>query len=338
MAFRRTVGMALAATLFAGAAVAQEQRIIMSDSSGKQVPDEYLVEQGDTLWDICEEFFEEPWSWPTVWALNPHVTNPHWIYPGDVLRLKLPSGPQQALPGMPLPAVSYTVGTTEASHVSMNEGFIAEKDMERSGTIRWSRVSRKYVAQGDDVYLDLKHHDKARIGDQFSIYKVLNDVVHPETGDVLGRKIQMLGIVEVKRVDEHVATANIVRSFSEIERGARVTPLMNHYHVVSPRQNLIDLTGSVVDSFRELRELGQFHLLFVDKGAKDGVQVGNRFFVMRRGDGFLELEEERTEKLPWEQIGEVLVVETQDRNSTAIITRSTEEIHVGDRVEMQRHY
>jgi hypothetical protein len=338
--------LAIAALLLAGTAHAQSgetitsgrQRITLSESgAGKQVPEEYIVEQGDTLWDICDLFFEQPWMWPTIWALNPHVTNPHWIYPGDVLRLRMPNQ-QEALPGMPLKPLGYTAGAADASQVSLNEGFITEKDMDRSGTIRWSKLPRQYLASEDEVYVDFDQLDKVRIGDQFSVYKVLNDVIHPKTGEVLGKKIQMLGILEIKRVDEHVATARIVRAFNEIERGAHVTPLMDHYHVVSPRQNLIDLTGTVVDAFRELKYMGQFHLIFIDKGAKDGVQVGNRFFVVRHGDGLLQLDDEHTDKLPWEQIGEVMVVETHDRNSTALITRSAEEIVVGDRVEMQRHY
>lgn len=332
----------LAAFLAAAPAGATAQEIVMTGhevvGQDAQVPEEYIVEEGDTLWDICAEFFGEPRRWPTVWALNPHVTNPHWIYPGDVLRLRL-SDHQQQLPGMPLQKpIGYTVGAAEASHVSLNEGFITDKEMERVGTLRWSRETRRYLGQGDDVYIEFEDLSTVRIGSRFSIYKVLHDVHHPESEEWLGQKVQMLGIVEVTQVGDEVATAKIVRAFEEIERGARVTPLMDHYHVVSPRQNLIDLTGTIVDSFRELAELGQFHLVYIDRGAKDGVQVGNRFFVMGRGDGFLEVDEEVVERLPWEQIGEALVVETNDRNSTAIITRSVREIHVGDRVEMQRHY
>jgi len=102
--------------------------------------------------------------------------------------------------------------------------------------------------------------------------------------------------------------------------------------LLAPKQNLLDLTGIVVDSFREVQELAQFHVAFIDRGSKDGVQVGNRLFVMRRGDGRLELEDDAVEKLPWEQVGELLVVETHDRNSTVLVTRSAKELKVGDRV------
>ncbi|NMP30823.1 LysM peptidoglycan-binding domain-containing protein [Thalassotalea sp. M1531] len=50
-------------------------------------PNTYIVEEGDTLWDISSIFLEQPWLWPQLWRLNPEISNPHLIYPGDVLRL-----------------------------------------------------------------------------------------------------------------------------------------------------------------------------------------------------------------------------------------------------------
>ncbi|MFZ4738255.1 MAG: LysM peptidoglycan-binding domain-containing protein [Bradymonadia bacterium] len=323
----------VAGLVFGGAASAQSV-----DVGGQRVvPEEYVVEEGDTLWDLCEEFFAEPWRWANVWALNPHVTNPHWIYPGDILRLRAAAG-EELRPGEPLKFVSYTVGSANAAQVSLNEGFIVERDLPKVGTVDYSTEEKRYLASGDPIYMTFPKLEEVRIGQQYSIYRVLKDVEHPRSGELVGQKVQVLGIAEVERVDEHTATGRVLRSFSEIERGDKLTPLLNHYQVVSPRQNLIDMRGVIVDSFREVAELGQFHIAFIDKGSKDGVQAGNRLFVLRRGDGRLEVEEEAVEKLPWEQVGEVMVMETQERNSTVIITRSLSELHVGDVVEMQRNY
>ena len=54
-------------------------------------PDTYTVKPGDTLWDLSGRFLNNPWYWPKVWSYNPEIVNPHWIYPGNVVRF-YPSG------------------------------------------------------------------------------------------------------------------------------------------------------------------------------------------------------------------------------------------------------
>jgi hypothetical protein len=49
-------------------------------------PEEYAVQEGDNLFDICDQLIDEPNYWPKLWSFNPGIANPHFIYPGMKLR------------------------------------------------------------------------------------------------------------------------------------------------------------------------------------------------------------------------------------------------------------
>lgn len=53
----------------------------------KEAEGVYTIKKGDTLWDISSKFLKDPFLWPALWQRNPYITNPHWIYPGNPIRL-----------------------------------------------------------------------------------------------------------------------------------------------------------------------------------------------------------------------------------------------------------
>ena len=47
----------------------------------------YVVKEGDTLWDLSDEYLHDLFAWPDLWENNRHIQDPHWIYPGDSIYL-----------------------------------------------------------------------------------------------------------------------------------------------------------------------------------------------------------------------------------------------------------
>ncbi len=360
-----TSSLLLAAILFAAAPNAEAQRYMVSGEKAKESV-EYEVRPDDTLWDLCDDFYGDPYWWPRVWSRNPQITNPHWIYPGDVLRFPPrelfeaedqardkaetetggpagPSGSPAAGAKEPPPApggarIRFVPRAWEQQFFVRLVGFLTDVELEESGKIRWSREERLNLGELDEVYVDFVRLPRVRPGDRWSIIQPRKEIVHPVFGNKVGKQVDILGVLEVTAVDRYVARGVVIRSYSEIPRGALISPLIPNFRSVKPRPNKTDVDAYVVDSFTEQQSLAAGDVLFVDRGGRDGVEVGNRFVVFRRGDGYFDLAEGEEDKLPWEPIAEIMVIEAKDRYSTGLLINSVREVAVGDFCRMRRFY
>jgi hypothetical protein len=311
----------------------------------------HIVQKGDTLWSLCSRYFADPWRWPQLWASNPSITNPHWIFPGDVIRLGTPAGdssvpfagsdkPKEGGPGL-----SDRLAAMSSNAVVLREvGFIEANDLAQAATVSGSREEKEILATGDQAYLRFPKQRPLKAGERYSVFETDLDhpVKDPDSGKTYGYLVKVRGDIIVDQVaGDDIARGTITDVVDTVERGARVSSAIRQFRRVEPRPSDVNLEGRIIAAFSPAQFLAAEKFVVLNRGRRDGVQVGNRTFVIRRGDGrrgVLEAWEKMDPTMPKEVVGEVWVIDVRENASVAWIARSTKELKVGEVLEMRKGY
>ncbi|MEG1455392.1 MAG: LysM domain-containing protein, partial [Comamonas sp.] len=300
-------GYPVTATQRATAQQVAQQGVPLSDLSAT-APDEYTVKRGDTLWGISGLFLRQPWRWPELWGMNlASISNPHLIYPGQVLyldksngyaRLRMGAAGAQdmttvrlsprtrsesladlALPTLPAHLIEpFLVQplVVEAQVLAQAPRIVATTD-ER---VIMASADRAYV-RGSSGLVPQPDSAKTRAWRIFRDAVALKD---PDTGEILGYEAQYLGQAELiegetlvsvqdakGRISETTvpATIDIVDAKGEIRAGDRLLPAPERgYSNYVPHAAPADVKARVVS-------------IYGDSAVKFGAQ--NQVVAINRG-------------------------------------------------------
>ena len=314
------------------------------------VPPVYTVRRGDTLWDVTGRYYGNPWEWPRVWSYNPEVTNPHWIYPLDRLRLLPPNHapqPQQSTARVVVPATSFEPGTVYLRQ----QGYLDEEALSQAGVVVGSPEDHMLLAPFDEIYLEFDDSVRGTPSGEYTIYQEVEHDDREHDGE--GELVRIYGAVRITSYDsdQRTARATIIEALDPIERGYHVAPVPRRFDMVPPRVADRDIETHVAATLRPQELLGEQRVVFIPVGSSDGVQLGHRFFVTESGDrwrdglsgdaedhGAIINPPDEPDAYPAEVVAEGRIVHVRPHSATMMITRSIREVARGDRAEMRSGY
>lgn len=262
----------------------------------------HIVKYGDTLWDIADWYYQNPFLWPYVWRANlTKIDDPHWIYPEQVF--VIPPVPEEGITEFPEEVPEYVPGVVTPSpppkkpaaevisvvtpeqrifseEIIHRAGFIIEEDMPYWGKIVGTEPSgEKRITSYKKIYID--RAEDVRNGDMLTIYRPGKVITHPKTGDRLGKEIIILGKVEVEDIGNEGSRCKVIASYDIIKTGDLVTP---YEPILAPENvELIATTKEIEGYVVEVKTLDQFtppHVFaYVDHGEETGIAVGDVFDI-----------------------------------------------------------
>lgn len=282
--------------------------------STSNVPAMHQVQRGDTLWDLCNGYFQNPWLWPKVWSYNPQIQNPHWIYPGDQVRLRIDVPPGQR-DSVSLGSGRVTTlggrgrggaggrgggagGNGFGNRSSLvprdtvflrDVGYIDDPTKDVWGELVGAEEEQMLLTEGNHVYVILRPGVDARPGQLLTIFRSIRTPqavagARRPPGEIVAFK----GAVKIDQFNPktRVARGVLVESLDTVERGDKIGPVGRRFDVVPPKRNAVDLEARVLTSMYPHEVIGQNQIAFIDRGSKDGLVTGNRLFVVERGDAW----------------------------------------------------
>ncbi|MBV7563010.1 LysM peptidoglycan-binding domain-containing protein [Pseudomonas sp. sia0905] len=339
----------LLALLLVGASSLAQTGLALADVQLKEGhPDRYTVVKGDTLWDISGKFLSQPWKWPEIWHANPQVQNPHLIYPGDVLSLvyidgkprlvlgrgdsrgtiklspKVRSTPMaEAIPTIPLEAIN--------SFLLKNRIVDSPEQFQSAPYIVAGNAERVVSGAGDRVYARGSFDPSAPV---YGIFRQGRTYTDPETEEFLGINADDIGGGEIVAEEDKIGTLNLTRTTQEVRNGDRLFPTEEGAinSTFMPSEPKTEIKGLILDVPRGVSQIGQFDVVTLNKGARDGLEIGNVLAVYKTGETVRDRVTGESVKIPDERAGLLMVFRTYEKLSYGMILNASRQLEVMDKI------
>jgi hypothetical protein len=297
----------------------------------------YTVQKGDTLWDLSNQFSDNPWLWPDLWGENSQISNPHWIYPGERIRLFHVKG-----------ADTFITKTVEENQSKEPEpkkealyyyyspinriGFIKKQAITPLGTIFKVNDDKDLVSVGDIVYIRPNADYSFQQGSKYTVYRTFKPIVDEKTKGIVGTQHYLTGVVVITKKEPGFFVAKVVKSFRCIALNDLIMPYKKRSPRIALTQSKSGLNGKIILAEEHDNNIGDHTVVFINKGDRDGVKIGQSYSIYYQEKGELNNKSNEEVLLTPNILGSLLVLHTEPTTSTVLITRSDRSIDPGTKI------
>lgn len=306
-------------------------------------PKTYVVVKGDTLWDISGMFLKTPWKWPQLWGYNQQIENPHLIYPGDVLTLKWVDGQPRLVINDGITRLSPKAKVTRLKDAIpaiplkdiisfLSDNIVMDSDELTAAPYIVGGTTQRIVAgAGDRVYAR-----GTLVGDytRQNIYRPAKEYIDPVTQEHLGYEMFKIGDAVVANKKADIITLDLRKTREEVSALDRVypSPKESIQSIFYPKAPEEDINGRILAVLRGVRQAGQFDVVAINQGAREGLSPGHVLTIFRAGEVLKDPLTKEVITLPSEKSGLMMIFKAYDKVSYALILKATDVVSIGDEV------
>ncbi len=311
-------------------------------------PTNYIVQKGDTLWDISDKFLKSPWKWPKIWQVNQQIANPHLIYPGDILSLVYINGEPKIILNRGTGAtvkLSPSIRTTALTSaipaipldkidVFLNRGrFVEQGELEGKPYVIAGGKRHLVTGAGDQVFARGEFDQGS---DSYGIYREEELFIDPETNEVLGLQLRSIGLAQIVAQDSDITTLSVNRSAEEIRIGDNLlsSELRSVSAVYQPSAPSVEVDGVIIGVDKGVSQVGKMSVVVINLGERDHIEEGDVMAIMKTGEVVRDNQAKDLVQLPDQRAGLLMVFRVFDKLSYGLVLQANQGLSVDDKVAM----
>jgi len=307
-------------------------------------PDHYIVQAGDTVWDIASLFLPDPWRWQELWAGNEHLDDAHAIEPGDVLSVVWDEGRpalrvtersdvtlSPSLRRGPLDAAIPAIPQAQIAPFLRQHRVVESAALAQTPYVVATDADRLLSSVGDTLY-------SRGIGVSTGTYHLVRQVValiDPLTEEDLGMFVTDIGRASVNSVlsSEGLSALMVTQARQEVRLGDHLLPVEEvmaqaAYHPQAPAVLIENAQMIAVAS--GMTQIGALDIVAINRGARESVREGDVLMIQQRPPPAEDLLTTQSVVLPDRQAGVLMVFAVFDRASFGLVLEASRPLAVGD--------